>query len=433
MEKRLKLTPTAGFIPDVTCDSPPGSLSPKERSYLIELAKKVAEIAHLPEQRQKAAIWKRHNILMDNRPTLLVFPEDSWFQMLDIRDLTVSDPYWKQWEWYLKHLIYRHERLHDDFVIKPEIPVPSVIHIGNWGLDIKHHKVSSDGAYSWDPPIKEERDIELLKYPSIRIDREATAGTLDAVGELFDDILPVKPQCGTRIDANVVGAAAAFRGMEQIMLDMYDRPDWLHRFLNFFTDGYLRQIDYLESEGLFTLNNENQYTDAGGLGYTTELPAAGFDGEHVRTEDLWIHAAAQEYSEVSPWHHEEFGLDYQMKITQRYGLVAYGCCEPYTSKFDMVKKIPNLRRVSVSPWCDVDIAAQALENKYIFSYKPNPAYLATRLDEDFIRKDIRRMLDATRECVAEIILKDTYTIENQPDRIERWIAIVREEIDRIYS
>ena len=38
-----------------------------------------------------------------------------------------------------------------------------------------------------------------------------------------------------------------------------------------------------------------------------------------------------------------------------------------------MKKIGNLRRVSVSPWCDVTIAAEELEDNYVLSWKPNPA------------------------------------------------------------
>jgi hypothetical protein len=235
------------------------------------------------------------------------------------------------------------------------------------------------------------------------------------------------------LGGGVVATAAVLRGMEQIMLDMYDRPEWLHTLLQFITDAYLRIMEYYETNNLLTLNNRNHYTDSGGIGYTRELPAPDFDGSHVRLRDLWGASAAQEYSEVSPDMHEEFGLNYQVQLLDKFGLVAYGCCEPYTRKFDMVKRIPRLRRVSVSPWCDVAAAAEHLEDKYIYSWKPNPAYLAGGYDEEVIRKYIRSMLEASRGCVVEMILKDTYTIENDPKRITRWTEIAQEEIARIYD
>jgi hypothetical protein len=177
-----------------------------------------------------------------------------------------------------------------------------------------------------------------------------------------------------------------------------------------------------------SLNNRNHYIGSGSIGYTNDLPGGGYDGEHVSSRDQWIHGCAQEFSEVSPEQHEEFLLHYQLKIMNRFGLVDYGCCEPYTRKFEMVKKIPNLRRVSVSAWCDIEIAAEMLDTEYILSWKPNPAMLVGEFNEDLIRSYIRKTLEVAKNCYLEIILKDTYTVESQPSRIERWLAIAREEI-----
>ncbi len=430
---KLKFHPTYGFIPNIDKGCEPGSIDKEEKHYLRDLAEKVAQIASETAYTKKRDMWFAHNMLKKERPLVLVFPEDSWFQMIDLDTLKVKDSYWRQWEWYFKHLIYRHERLDDDFVIEPEIYVGSVVHKGDWGVDIKYKKIAENGSYIWEPPLKEERDIEKLKYPSIRVDEAATARIYDTVNEMFGDILPVRMQCGVRIDASIIPTAATLRGMEQLMIDIYDRPQWLHKLLGFITEGNLKMIDYLESNGYLTLNNRNQYTDSGGIGYTRELPKSDFDEKNVRLKDLWVHSASQEYAEVSPAHHEEFGLDYQSRILERYGLVAYGCCESYTRKFAMAKKIPNLRRVSVSPWCDVQTAANELEDKYIYSWKANPAYLAGGFNEDIIRSNVRKTLEATKGCVLEIILKDTFTVENHPERIEIWLKTVREEISRVYG
>ena len=134
---------------------------------------------------------------------------------------------------------------------------------------------------------------------------------------------------------------------------------------------------------------------------------------------------AQETDGVGPNQHDEFVLEYQLRLLKRYGLVAYGCCEPYTHKFAMLKKIPRLRRVSVSPWCDVEKAAEELGDGIIFSWKPNPAMLVGELDPRRIRDRIRRVLDVARHCALEIVLKDTFTIQGEPWRIETWSEIAR--------
>ncbi len=91
-----------------------------------------------------------------------------------------------------------------------------------------------------------------------------------------------------------------------------------------------------------------------------------------------------------------------------------------------------MRRISVSPWADRGDMAKKLENKYIFSMKSNPAYLAVpHLDEDFIRQELRRDLEITRGCIIEVIMKDNNTIGNNPNNVIRWCQIAREEAERI--
>ncbi|MBI2942163.1 MAG: hypothetical protein HYY04_17160, partial [Chloroflexi bacterium] len=131
---RLTRHPTAGFIMDVARGAEPGSLNREVRMHLRELARRVAEIAHHPKQAEKRELWRRHNRLERVRPLILVFAEDSWYEMLPEEAMVVADPYWRQWEWYLQHLIYRDEHLPDDFVVEPVLDVTSVVRQGGWGV-----------------------------------------------------------------------------------------------------------------------------------------------------------------------------------------------------------------------------------------------------------------------------------------------------------
>lgn len=76
--------------------------------------------------------------------------------------------------------------------------------------------------------------------------------------------------------------------------------------------------------------------------------------------------------------------------------------------------------------------AEKLENKFIFSLKPNPSYLARpNIDEDFTRQYLKSVLKSTADCCLEIILKDTSTIFNNVQNIIKWCKIAREEIESI--
>jgi len=171
-------------------------------------------------------------------------------------------------------------------------------------------------------------------------------------------------------------------------------------------------VDFLEREGLYTLNNEGDYVGSGGFGWTSQLPAAGFEGR-ARTRDLWVLLESQETVGVSPEMFEEFVLPYQLPLMERFGLVCYGCCEPVHARWKALSRIRNLRRVSVSPWCNRAAMAGNLGGRYVYSLKPHPGLLAApSFDEQAVRADIRDALEKTRGCCLEMIMKDNNTIGN---------------------
>ena len=425
------LHPTAGYIWNVSHGAEPEALARDERDILLNLAHRVAEIAAHPKQEERRKLWYQHNRLEETRPMMLVFPEDSWVEIIGEDQLQLESPFWRQWEWYFRHLIYRDAKLVDDFVVEPDLYVSKVFHGTGWGMGPRHISSGQEkGSVRWDAPLEELDDIKKLTLPTIEVDEAATQRTFDAVSEVFSDVLPVRIYCALP-HANLIGEATGLRGIEQVMMDMYDNPQWLHELMDLIAQGLMNRVEYLEENGHLTLNNSGHYNDSGGIGFTDELPAPDFDGKQVRLRDLWGFGVAQELAWVSPAQHEEFVLNYQLRLLERCGLNAYGCCESYAEKFEMLKsRIPRLRRVSVSHWCDIEKAADALQDKYIYSWKPTPAMVSGRFFPDIVRDYIRRTLDAAKGCVLEMILKDTFTITRQPEKVEAWARIAREEIER---
>ncbi len=128
----------------------------------------------------------------------------------------------------------------------------------------------------------------------------------------------------------------------------------------------------------------------------------------------------------------EFIFPYQLPILERFGLNCYGCCEPLDKRWNVVAQIPNLRRVSMSPWADWAKMAEVLGGRYIFSLKPSPTDLAMdAFDEERIRTELREALQITRECRVEVIMKDNHTIRNDPSRVLRWVQIARDEAENL--
>jgi hypothetical protein len=209
-------------------------------------------------------------------------------------------------------------------------------------------------------------------------------------------------------------------------VDMVDHPDEMLEALEFFTQGYEHVLQQYQELNLFSLNNDETYHSSGGVGYTTELPAPGFDPQRVRPIDLWASAESQELAVVSPRMHRKFALDFENRLLQPFGLTGYGCCEDLGSKLQDVLQVPNIRRISISPFADVEKCAEQLGRQAIFSWKPQPQDLVGDFEPERIRRYIAGALEATRGCVVEMILKDTHTCENHPERFQEWTRIARE-------
>ena len=79
----------------------------------------------------------------------------------------------------------------------------------------------------------------------------------------------------------------------------------------------------------------------------------------------------------------------------------------------------------------LDKMAEYLEDKFILSFKPNPAVLATpTFDHEAVRQGLREALDTTRGCVVEVIMKDNHTIGHCPENVVQWCQIAKEEAER---
>jgi hypothetical protein len=125
--------------------------------------------------------------------------------------------------------------------------------------------------------------------------------------------------------------------------------------------------------------------------------------------------------------HDEFALTYEKRFLSRFGLASYGCCEPLDGKMDIVRTIPNLRRVSMSPWVDVARGAQGMGNRYVFSYRPNPTLLSMDTwDVDLARRQLRDALEKTRGCIVEVVMIAVYTCRNEPRRLWEWVDMAME-------
>jgi len=408
-------------------------ISDKEQGLLRELAQRVAELAAQPQQAEKKRLWLKLNALGETRPLIFADPENAWYELIPAAALTCEGNLARLWEFRLRKEIYWTEQIRDDRVVEPVFPVYRIYEESDRGLEPRVIGGDDDGAYRWDAPLADYRDLDILRPKRVVVDVEKTQRLYDLAQDVLGDILQVKLEGVWWWSFGMTSDLILLRGFQQVLYDMYDNPGGLHRLMAFLRDENLAKLDFLETNGLLSLNNGGDFVGTGGYGWSAELPAPDFDGQTVRTRDLWGYCESQETVGVSPRLFEEFVFAYQLPILERFGLNIYGCCEPLDTRLEIIKRIPRLRKVTVSPWSNVEAMAERLGSDYVYTRKVNPADIAQpTIDEEQIREGLRSTLRATsrNRCRVEILMRDVLTLSKNPENIIRWTRIAREEAER---
>ncbi len=414
-------------------------ITPEEKQALRKLARRAAEIHAGPRTQERIRLWKMHNSLKPERPMILIFPEGGWREIIAAAGPALQCVCREEWlkriEWELRSQIYTFEHFESDNVMDPEAAVGKVIRNTGWGVRPRWiHSGMDGGARKFDPVIRQPSDLKKLRYPEVVYDEKTSRERFETVQELLGDIIPVKQTGVSHVSFHLMNLYTSLRGLEEVMMDMAENPRFLRDAMSFLEEGNRRLVKQYEEMNLLELNNNNTYHSSGGNGWTDDLPREDFDPNHVRPRDMWASAEAQELALVSPRMHEEFSLQYEKRLLEPFALNGYGCCEDLTLKLDDVLTIPNIRRVSISPFADAGACAAKLGPDYIFSWKPHPGHLVGKFNPGAIGRYIRRTLEVCRErqCVLEIILKDTHSCEHHPERFAGWSQAARREVQAMY-
>ena len=402
-----------------------------DSAILRNLAKRYLEFCNSDENAEKRDLWRRHNSLEPTRPLLLAMTRTHFDTAPESR-CVVGDEFLRLFERVLRWRIYQAEcgddTVFEPFLVHSATMIFPVEGAERWGVEWRRISAGERKGWLIDPPLKTLEDIDRLVQPPHRVDEEDSERGRAKLQEALGDVLPVVLDRGPILreyPGDLSTDVAFLRGLEQIMWDMTDNPEWLHRLMGFLRDGELNNHEQCEHAGDFrALNSNNQ-----SMPYCRELPGPSASTEPVERKDLWWFMAAQEFALISPQMHEEFLLRYQIPVLEKFGLTAYGCCEDLTGKIDILRKIPNLRRISITPWADVAGCAEQIGTDYVVSWRPNPATtVCVGFDEDRIRTDTREAFGAFRRhgCVMDVTLKDVQTVEGEAWRVKEWCRIVRE-------
>jgi len=414
------------------------SISNKDKKILKKLAIKKAEITELPVHEEKIRMWKDLNSLKEVRP-LVWINEIPWHEMNVNDELTLKTgtEFSKFLETRLRRTIYQWEHMRVDMVVEPTIPCYLVVNDTGFGISeqvkiSKTDEISDIYSREFIPQIEKEEDIEKIKNPKVSFNKKATEDMFQSMLDIFDGILKVEKRGIPGFWFAPWDELVRWWEPEKVLADLILKPGLVHKTMERLTNAYLSGLNQYESLNLLSLNNCNYRIGSGGLSYTDEIPRSDYNSDKIKTSDLWGCAAAQIFSNVSPKMHEEFALQYELKWLKRFGLSYYGCCEPLDKKIEILRKIPNLRKISMSPWVNLELGASNIGKDYVFSYKPSPSiFIDNFWDPDSIKDNFIKNLKKIKNCTVEIIMKDISTVNYKPERLWEWAKIAIEVVERL--
>lgn len=407
-----------------------------DKEILRKLAARYMEIAMLPVQREKMALWKALNRGKMQRP-MVVIDQLPWNELNDNGELTcfAQDPFCRELEWDLRSTIYKWEHFPVDMVVEPFITIPKSIHNSGYSIRVDEETLDSGDAsgvvsHRYTNQIETEEDIDKIKDMVITHDEGASRLHMEQAQEIFSGIAPVKQSGGLQFHLGVWDTLTILMGTENIYLDLYDRPDFIHKVVSRITDSVIAGIKQANALKVCTDTSNTCHCS---YVYTDELLPDFGAGKGPVSQNSWAFGLAQLFTSVSPAITEEFELPYITKMAKYFGMIYYGCCDRLDDRLDLVKRIPNVKKVSCSPWSNRDAFAEKIGPELVLSNKPTPALLAGDLFEpEAVRKDLELTMSAAKRngVNLEFILKDISTVRHKPERLTEWANIAMDIVTK---
>ena len=421
-------------------------VSQNDRNVIRELATKWMELASMPVMDERKRLWKAVHDLKAERPVILV--ETDWIEnFVSESELLCQDPFLRTVEQKMRITIRQAEELDDDIVIEPYYRLGWKMLLSDYGVPVEIYSSIQQPksiAYRFSFPIETPGDVAKLKKRTFDVDREKTRILAQTLQDVMGDILPIAPgnydPFAYEFDVGEFGDLGfngtfffgltwqlyRFIGNDSLFRWVYDAPEAIHDLMKYMLDDRIALFEFFEKQGLLALNTDTQMAGPRSYGYVSDLPEAD-STDDVKRENLWGWAESQESQGISPEMYGEFVLPYLAKLSERFGLIYYGCCEAVDNKLEMIMDaIPNLRSVSISGWSDFAKCAEMLGKNYVFSRKPIPAHISGPTPHwDLMEKDMKDTYAVTRDCNVEILYRDVYTIDGDIARLRKWVDMTK--------
>jgi len=391
-----------------------------------------ARYAHGEPMAQRREKWRVHNRLQDKTFPFHIEDNGSFF-----RDLTppleCKDAECRALEGELLRVLVAYEMIDDDRIIPDRFLVDWQTSVSTY-CDGLHLSRADDGhghslGYKTSKPIRDiDADFGELKKRVITLDAARTERKADLAREVFEGLLRVEVGRASSLYSNgITNKAVLLMGMEELYLQMATCPEAVHRLFSFLAEDNLALGEWEEDQGLLTLNHDgNQGYCSGSSLFSDETAVAA--GDRVASTDRYGYLESQESSGISVDMFDEFLMPHLTTLASKFRLLKFGCCEPVHHLMPALRRLHGLRKVSVTPWCDIRALTDTCPDSVIWCRKPVPLKLCgENFNSDDLRDHLQETLDVGRDYFIEFVFRDTCTLTgSMRNRIDQTCRMIRE-------
>ena len=401
-------------------------------TVLTELAREVRELCASAEMNRRKRMWETlFRGEQPERPVVKCAPfmgpwyDIVWQRLIPEDSLHFKDGPARRIEIQLRKKIVKFRELRDDDVIMPTVwvfPKPVIASDDLWGLKIERTRTGDEGgAYKEVPPIREEADLDRVTIPRFAKDDAADRALIAEARELIGGLLPVKLY-GNQISLAPYEFAVLLRGAEQLLYDVYDRPEFVHRLMARLTEGTIAYYNEREAAGSFDFEETRL------LHEPWDPPPAGTEN---RLRSGWGYVSAQSAASLGPEMYAEFVHPYHVPIAKLFWKIYYHGCEDLGKKVASIKDLPNLMHFHVSPWTELkDVRPHLDGRKLAIELHAHPTNVLFVWGEKEIRAEARRRMSEAKGMAFDYVLCDLQTIDGADGKLQLWCDLAMEEAHR---
>jgi hypothetical protein len=403
--------------------------SQDEVSYLQDLAGMAMELANEGRMTKIKQRWRDVNALRKpDRPPLWCNPVGCWSEMIPDDALVCQGAVSKELELYFRKIMIKRD-IDDDSPVNPYFKMAmkfDVTPANIWGFEVIRESLDEAGsAWQYKSALETYEDFDKLQVPQYKYNQQSTESYAAERHDILGDVMPIQlvPISGYANQATIANPATNLRGMETLMMDMILEPKRVHQLMQVMFKGAMNFLDAVEAAGNIVPNIDEP------MFLSDPLRPKPADGKYT-LKDCWMAGNSQELDQVSPEMFEDFLLNYQKKIFERFGAVSYGCCENLTKKLDPVLEIPNLKIMVCSAWTDLELLVEKVNRKHCIMWRHLASDVVCSDDTTALRNKINDQAYLLKGSSYQAILRELQTLMGHSNRLHEWCEITKDAVSR---